>query len=419
MLDCVSAEEGIHHKQKRVSSWCRGWGSALPWGIVGGLLSILPLVLSKRGASLDLIARSEAMVRIPILASFLAAPLLDSKWTRGRYSLVTLVSAALLTGVGFFHLTSGHQATALWLIMAAIFSVGLYDNASSGWIAQFTAQGDTGRVGAWEVFFELAGNLALTYLAVKALGNWSIPPWIMAAGLSVGVLATLFPLSRFPNAGKPLFNFRTIFNELPKDVWRALQRRDCWFGLLLFALPLGTSAASNLQSALGKDFHTSEGAVVWANGIGSNLACFVGMPIGGMITHRLKDKLSLAYLFFTVAISIISVLTGVLPLTPACYVASLLLNGLVWACQATAANALILSLVRRSPVAATQRSLLVCAFYLSQSYMSLVDGAVYRHGGVRALFLADGLPGLVLLLPLFYLLHSRKVRQFTHEPENA
>ncbi len=398
-------------EQRPPATWLRSWGAALPWGFVGGLIALLPFLLAKQGVPFDQITRMVAFTRLPLNLSFLIMPLLDSGWSRSRYSALTILVTAVFTAVGTVLLFSGHLQLAMWVLLIGFLGIRLYDAAVLGWIAQFTRHLESGAVGAWDIVVTSIGGTVITLLCTVLLTRWSVPKPLLGAAIGLLILLGACPVVFFPRAEPARFRFREVPTTTLKAVWRAVRRPECLIGFLLFASPLGTSAASGLQHALSKDFHTPDATVVWLISIGTRLFGSLGAPIGGKLATRWSEKLPYVYLFCCLGVSGTSVVTACLPHTQTSFVGSILFDRLAWGAQVAVYHALVLQLVRNSPVATTQISLFASAFYLSQSYMSLVDGVAYKHGGVKALFLVDGLPGLLLAIPVFFVIRAWLARK--------
>jgi len=286
-------------------------------------------------------------------------------------------------------------------LTVATFSMVLYTGSALGWMAQVTGDHERGALGGWINVANL-GSGALGSYAVMSLLQHSIVSQ-RSAGLLMGVLVWLgaAPLLFFPKPLPPQFALHEVFTKTLVAIWRSVRRRECLVGFALLMSPAAGTAAGNLQSGLGKDFHTSETTVIWLTGIASAIACSVGSLIGGRLADRFPR--GYVYLFSGLGTAATAIATALLPRTAAVFIGSTLIYNLGVGFIYAAYSALGLELTGDSPVGATQLGLFAAAINLNVNYMTRADGIGYHRAGATGLYLVDGLASLACIVPLLFL----------------
>jgi hypothetical protein len=382
----------------------------LPFGLTLGFMwTALPFLLTRQGVPLDRVAKISATIMLPLVWAFLFKPFLDSGLTRSTYCLILTATASMALAVGVTMLTPAHLGIAVPALTVATFSMTLYTGSALGWIAQVTGDHERGAVGGWINVASL-GSGALSSNAVMSLLQHSLVSQL-SAGLLMGALVWLgaTPLLFFPKPLPPKFGLHQVFTKTMAAIWRAVRRRECLVGFALLLSPAAGVAAGNLQSGLGKDFHTSETTVIWLTGIASAIACSLGSLIGGRLADRFPR--GYVYLFSGLGTAATAIATALLPRTPATFIASTLLYNLGVGFIYAAYSALGLELTGDSPVGATQLGLFAAALNLSVNYMTRADGFGYHRAGATGLYLVDGLASIVCLVPLLFLVRKERKRR--------
>lgn len=390
-------------------AWVKG-SAILPFGLSLGFMSTaLPFLLTRQGVSVGRVAGIVATVVLPTVWAFLFKPLLDSGLKRSTYCLILTATASLGMGVGVTMLTPAHLTIAVPALLVATFSMVLYTGSANGWMSQVTGDHERGIVAGWQNVANLGGG-ALGSGAVMSLLTHSILSQ-RSAGVLMAALVWLgaSPLLFFPKAPEPKFRMAEVFSKTLREIGRAVRRRECLVGFALLLSPAAGTAAQNLQSGLGKDFHSSESVVIWVTGIGSAIVCSIGALVGGKLADRFPR--GYVYLFSGLGTAATAIATAVLPRTPAVFIVSTLLYNLIIGSIYASYNALGLELTGDSPVASTQLGLFAASINTNVNYMTRADGLGYRKAGVTGLYLVDGLASVTAIVPLLFLVRSERRRR--------
>jgi MFS family permease len=180
-------------------------------------------------------------------------------------------------------------------------------------------------------------------------------------------------------------------------------------GFAILLSPAAGTAAQNLQSGLGKDFHTSESVVIWVTGIGSAIFCSIGALVGGKLADRFPR--GYVYLFSGLGTGLTAIAAALLPRTAMVFIVTTLVYNTITGSIYAAYNALGLELTGDSPVASTQLGLFAASINVNVNYMTRADGLGYRKGGVTGMYLVDGLASVVCIVPLLFLVRSERRRR--------
>jgi MFS family permease len=390
-------------------AWVKGF-SILPFGLALGFMSTaLPFLLTRQGVTVDRVAKISATVVLPTVWAFLFKPLLDSGLKRSTYCLILTATASLGLGVGVTMLTPAHLVIAIPALLVATFSMVLYTGSANGWISQVTGDHERGIVAGWQNVANLGGG-ALGSFAVMGLLTHSIVTQ-RSAGVLMAALVWLgaTPLLFFPKAPEPKFRMVEVFSKTLKEIWRAVRRRECLVGFALLLCPAAGTAAQNLQSGLGKDFHSSESVVIWVTGIGSAVVCSIGALVGGKLADRFPR--GYVYLFSGLGTATTAIAAAVLPRTPTMFVMTTLVYNLAIGSIYAAYNALALEMTGDSPVASTQLGLFAASINVNVNYMTRADGLGYHKAGVTGLYLVDGLASVVCIVPMLFLVRAERRRR--------
>ena len=390
-------------------AWVKG-SAILPFGLSLGFMSTaLPFLLTRQGVSVDRVAKVVATVVLPTVFAFLFKPLLDSGLKRSTYCLILTATASLGLGVGVTMLTPAHLGIAVPALLVATFSMVLYTGSANGWMSQVTGDHERGIVAGWQNVANLGGG-ALGSYAVMLLLTHSILTR-QSAGLLMAALVWLgaSPLLFFPKAPEPKFRMAEVFTKTLTEITRAVRRRECLVGFAILLSPAAGTAAQNLQSGLGKDFHTSEGVVIWVTGIGSALVCSIGALVGGKLADRFPR--GYVYLFSGLGTASTAIAAALLPRTAMVFIVTTLVYNTITGSIYAAYNALGLELTGDSPVASTQLGLFAASINVNVNYMTRADGVGYRKAGVTGMYLVDGLASVVCIVPLLFLVRSERRRR--------
>jgi MFS transporter, PAT family, beta-lactamase induction signal transducer AmpG len=138
------------------------------WGII--LISV-PQLLSIRHVPETTIAAMSAVMASPGIWTFLVSPVLDVRFSRRWYSVVSAAMAAVLLVVALLNLD--HLALVEVLLVAGYFFANLYQSALGGWLSSITSTEQENKLSSWVTIGNLGaggamavatGELIRTYL---------------------------------------------------------------------------------------------------------------------------------------------------------------------------------------------------------------------------------------------------------------
>jgi len=390
-------------RQRSLPVWLMGFCN-LPLGLGGAIgLVTVPQLLAADAVPESTIAWITSAALIPLFASFILAPVLDWRFSRRFYAILTTSLAALLLFAGLLNLDDP-LALGLLLVLA-VFAVALNQAAVGGWVSSLTGADDKSVLGAWLTVANVMGfgiGAAVAIVLIRAL-----PPVIGPAAVA-GLL--LLPVPLYLVMPSPPPDARLAhegFVAFLKDVLALFRQRDVRWLLFFFAMPAASFALSNTMSGLGKDFGASEQFVGTVAGVGVAIAGVLGSLVVPPLIHRLTpDRL---YLAIGAGGAVFTVAQLALPLTSLTFAIAMIGQNGIQAAAVSAANVVILRANGEdNPLAATQFALLSAALGLPLSYMQAIDGQAYDQGGLIACYLADALISLAACAILALLLARRR-----------
>jgi len=390
-------------RQNSLPIWLMGFCN-LPLGLGGAIgLVTVPQLLAAEDVPESTIAWITSVALVPLFASFVLAPVLDWRFSRRFYSILTAVLAALLLFAGLLNLAYPVLLGAA--LVLAVFAVALNQAAVGGWVSSLTGPDDKSTLGAWLTVANVLGfgvGAAVAILLFRAL-----PPVIGAAAVA-GLL--LLPVPLYLAMPSPPPDARLAhegFTAFLKDVLALFRQKNVRWLLFFFAMPAASFALSNTMSGLGKDFGASEQFVGTVAGVGVAIAGVLGSLVVPPLIHRLTpDRL---YLAIGAGGAVFTVAQLALPLTPLTFAIAMIGQNGIQAAAVSAANVVILRANGDdNPLAATQFALLSAALGLPLSYMQAIDGQAYDQGGLVACYLADAFISLIACAILALLLARRR-----------
>jgi PAT family beta-lactamase induction signal transducer AmpG len=387
--------------------WLMGLANAV-FGMYGGIMIIsVPQLLSARHVPEGTIAAMTAAMISPGFWTFLVSPVLDVRFSRRWYSVVTAALAAALLMLALLNLD--HLALVETFLVAGYFFANLYQSALGGWLSSIITAEEENRLSVWVTIGNIAGGGAMAVTTGELMRNLSPVAAALLLGVVVMLPTAVFPWMQAPGPDRRLA--RESFPQFFGEVVSLLKRREVLIAIFLFIAPAATFSLTNFLSGLGRDFHASTHFVGLVGGVGVVLG-----GISGCFLFQLIDRLMpmrFLYLAIGTAGAIFTLLLIVLPFTPATFAVALIGENVFQALAITASTAIAFETVgRRNPLAATTYCLMISAFNIPISYMLFVDGAGYAWQGVAGSYAADALVSLcasVLLGGLlFWYLRRRK-----------
>ncbi|MEO6584356.1 MAG: MFS transporter [Ferruginibacter sp.] len=271
----------------------------LPMGVSQGFVTVtLGYLLSQAGVSVDKIAALIAATLLPHIFKFIWAPLVDTtlsfkKW----YWIASIISSIGIIATGLLPLREAGLSSLTIIVLLTQFAVTFLCMATEGLMAYDVPPDLKGKAGG---FFQ-AGNLGGVGLGGGLgliLAQRVSEPWIVS--LSLGIFCLLCALALFYfNDPKITIQEETIsrtYRSLLKDVWSTIRTKNGVLAMMLCFLTLGTGAASNLWSAIAKDWQVNADTVAVVTGVVGGLLSALGCMIGGWICDRMNRRN--AYLIF-------------------------------------------------------------------------------------------------------------------------
>jgi MFS transporter, PAT family, beta-lactamase induction signal transducer AmpG len=381
-----------------VPVWVMGMTNAL-FGMYGGILVIsVPQLLSARHVPEATIAAVTAVMISPGFWTFLVSPVLDVRFSRRWYAVVTAILAAALLSLALLNLD--HVALVEGLLVVGFFFANLYQSALGGWLSSITTAEEKHALSVWVTIANISGGGAMAMVAGEVAQRLSPAVAAVSLGAVVLIPTAIFPWMQAPGPDRRLA--RESFPQFFGEVLSILKRRQVLIAILLFIAPAATFSLVNLLGGLGGDFHASTHFVGLVGGAGVLVGGIVGCLIFPLIDHLLP----LRYLYLAIGIvgSMFTVALILLPHTPITFAVALIGENVFQSAAIVASTAIAFETVGRSnPLAATTYCLMISAFNIANTYMLVVDGWGYSWHGVVGSYATDASLSLIasLLLATF------------------
>jgi PAT family beta-lactamase induction signal transducer AmpG len=379
--------------------WLMGLSNSL-FGMYGGILVIsIPQLLNARKVPETTIdAMTTAMIS-PGFWTFLVSPILDVRFSRRWYSVVTAVSAAVLLFVALLNLN--HLAWVTGLLVTGFFFANLFQSALGGWLSSIVAPADQKKLSVWVTIANISGGGVMAVAAGELMLR--LPATIAAILLGGLVLLPIavFPWMQAPGPDRRLA--RESFSRFFHEVISTLKRREVVIAIILFIAPASTFSLVNIIAGLGSDFHATPEFVGRVGGAGVAIAGVVGCCIFALVNRLLP----LRYLYLAIGVTGSCFTLGLmlLPLSPTTFAVALIGENVFQSCAITASVAIAFETIGPgNPLAATTFCLMISAANIANTYMLLVDGWGYSLHGVAGSYSVDAGVSLVTVALLASLL---------------
>lgn len=379
--------------------WLKGMTNAT-FGISGGLVAItLPQVLAEQHVPEAKIAAMTAAAMSPMMWVFLVCPLLDVRFTRRWYAVVSalVASAGVAAAVMNVHRLPALEA----LLIVAFAAAAVNQNALGGWLSTVTPQEDESKLSAWFNVANIAGGGVIATVAMELMHRLPLPLAAALLGASLLLPLVIYPFIPVmpPDAKLASESFAQFFGEIVL----LLRRRDVLLALALFLLPAASFTLTNILGGVGGDFHASVRMVSLAGGAGVAIAGVAGSLVYPFFARRLA--LRPLYLAIGAVGAVFTLSLLLLPRTPAVFALSLLGENIFQSLAITGSFAIAFETIgQKNPLAATTFSVLGAAFNFPIIYMAVVDGRAYTSHGLVGSYLADAGLGLLCCALLALLL---------------
>jgi PAT family beta-lactamase induction signal transducer AmpG len=370
------------------------------FGMYGGILVIsVPQLLNARRVPEATIAAMTAAMISPGFWTFLASPILDVRFSRRWYSVFTALMAALLLALALVNID--HLVLVEVLLVAGFFFANLYQSALGGWLSSIIASGQEQQLSVWVTIGNISGGGLMAVITGEVFLR--LPATAAAVVLGIAVLAPIMVFPWMPAPGPDRRLARESFRQFFGEIVNVLRRREVAIALVLFLAPAATFSLVNLLGGLGSDFNASTHFVGLVGGGGVVIAgvagCFMFALIGRLLPLR--------YLYLAIGAtgSVFTLLLIMLPRTPLWFAVALIGENAFQSLSITASTAIAFETIGRcNPLAATTYCLMLSAFNIANTYMLVVDGWGYSHGGVSGSYAADAAVSLAASAALAALL---------------
>ncbi len=384
----------------------------MPFGLAVGYAQVtVPFVLGARGLEVVTIAGVSTIAQWPHAWKILWAPALDTGWKRRNWFYGAVIAAALFLALTTFippdqnrHFGPLSLLAIYTITLAAAQAAAATSSAAVDTLMAVTLPNEKkGAAAGWS----MAGNLGGTGVG-GAVALWLVQhckpatTGMVLAGICVAcAIPAMFvheePLKRTPRPGET--HEPAMFARLTgavadalKDVWKSLKSREGWTGLLICLTPVGTGAATQLFSAVAKDYHAGEFDVEAVNGIFGGIVSALGCLVGGYLADHVNRRL--LYVLAGAAASVVGIVMALAPVDatftismfgwthefPVTFTLGCLsynfANGVGYAAFA----AFVLEMVGHGAGVTAKYQLFVAASNQAISYMTWVDGIGYDFG---------------------------------------
>ena len=376
-----------------------GLANAL-FGMYGGVLVIsVPQMLSARHVPEATIAAMTAVMISPGFWTFLVSPVLDVRFSRRWYSMVTAAIAASLLSLALLNLE--HPALVEGLLVVGFFFANLYQSALGGWLSSITTSAEKHALSVWVTIANISGGGAMAIVTGEVVQRLSPTAAALLLGVAVLLPTAVFPWMQAPGPDRRLA--RDSFSQFFSEVLSILKRREVLIAIVLFIAPAATFSLVNIIGGLGNDFAASSHFVGLVGGAG----VMIGGIVGCLIFPFIDRLLPLRYLYLAIGIvgSMFTLALIWLPRTPTAFAVALIGENVFQSAAIVASTAITFETIGRSnPLAATTFCLMVSAFNIANTYMVVVDGWGYAWRGVAGSYATDAAVSLAASLLLVTLL---------------
>ena len=386
-------------RPSRAPVWTMGLANAL-FGMYGGVLVIsVPQMLSARHVPEATIAAMTAVMISPGFWTFLVSPVLDVRFSRRWYSIVTAAVAAALLSLALLNLE--HPALVEGLLVVGFFFANLYQSALGGWLSSITTAQEKHALSVWVTIANISGGGAMAMVTGEVVQRLSPTAAALLLGVAVLLPTAVFPWMQAPGPDRRLA--RDSFSQFFGEVLSILKRREVLIAIVLFIAPAATFSLVNILGGLGGDFAASSHFVGLVGGAG----VMIGGIVGCLIFPFIDRLLPLRYLYLAIGIvgSMFTLALIWLPRTPMAFAVALIGENVFQSAAIVASTAITFETIGRSnPLAATTFCLMVSAFNIANTYMVVVDGWGYAWRGVAGSYATDAAVSLAASLLLVTLL---------------
>ena len=370
--------------------WLMGLTYAV-FGMYGGIVVIsIPQLLSARHVPAATIASMTAIILSPGFWTFIVSPVLDVRFSRRWYSVVTAVLAAFLLVLALINLNN--LVLVKVCLVAGYFMATLYTSALGGWLSTITTAEEKNKLSVWVTVGNFGGGGVMAIVTGELVLHLTPAQAALVLGAALLMPIAVFPWMPAPGPDRRLA--RESFSQFFGEIVSLLSRREVLIAILFFISPAATFSLTNFLSGVGNDFRASTHLVGLVGGAG----VFLG-GVTGCFGFRLIDRLlplRFLYLAIGVAGALFTLGLVLVPHVSATFAIAMIGENMFQALAFTALYAITFETIGPSnPLAATTFCVMTSASSIPITYMLFVDAYGYGHHGVVGSLWADA--GLSLL----------------------
>lgn len=223
-------------RQSIAPLWLMGLANAV-FGMYGGIMVIsVPQLLSARHVPESTIAAMTAAMLSPGIWTFLVSPVLDVRFSRRWYSVMTAVAAALLLVLALLNLD--HLMLVEVFLVAGFFFANLYQGALGGWLSTIVSAEKENTLSVWVTVGNIGCGGAMAVMVGELTRN--LAPTLAAVLLGVIVILPIFVFPWMPAPGPDRRLAKESFPQFFGEVVNALKKREILIAISLFVAPAAT-----------------------------------------------------------------------------------------------------------------------------------------------------------------------------------
>jgi MFS family permease len=375
----------------------------LPFGIITGYITVtLAFLFTREGISVEKVSALIAAGVLPHIFKFIWAPLVDSmlslkKW----YIIANIISALGIMATGIIPFKESSLPLLSFIVIFCNFMITFLGMASDGLMAHDVPDKLKGRAAGFSQAGSL-GGMGLGGGAGLLLAQRLPQEWMVAAILAITCLLCCSGLLLLKEPVSTIRDHRMIqtYRNLFKDVYFTLKTKRGILAMLLCFLTLGTGAASNLWSAVAKDWNASADTVALATGVTAGLLSAGGCLLGGWICDRMKRQS--AYLLFGSFGALCALGMAYSPKTELMYIIWTSLYAVITGLSYAAYGAFVLEAIGKG--AAVTKYNIYSALSNAPIYlMVFIEGLAHTRWGAKGMLNTEAAFAVLAIL-LFFLL---------------
>jgi MFS family permease len=384
----------------------------IPYGAMTGYLVVtLGYLLSHAGVSTPVIGGLIGLQLLPQTIKFLWSPLVDITLSvKAWHIIATAACAACVIAMSAIPIKAASLPLfSIFIVVASVACsfVGIATNSLSAHNTPGDLKGRvSGYIQAGNLGGQGVGGGAGLWLAQRMI-NWE-------AGTVLGIafmLCSVFLI--FVKEPVDVVKVKSLIKSvrnLLTDVWQTIKKQAGIIALVLCLMPIGTCAASNLFSAIAKEWNASADTVALITGLIGGGITAIGCLLGGWLCDLMDRKLN--YLLVGLLQAITAVGMAFLPHTPLMYIVWTSLYTFVSGLCYAAFNAFTLEVIGKG-AAGTKFELFASISNIPIYFMtSWVATWAYTKWGANGMLNTEAVCcviGIVVYLAVKALIQIRKV----------